>query len=96
MVVGRRQRAPLFARLFSTKLGTAAVLLADSDIDQVLPYDNRKHAPKMQGQRSHYITYGSQCNLILPLDPRIKFKTLCKVTDHVEAGTDALVSAERV
>jgi hypothetical protein len=31
MVVGRRLQAPLFARPFSTKLGTAAVLLADGE-----------------------------------------------------------------
>ena len=68
------------------------VLLADSDIDRILCYDHRKHAPMMQCQRSHYVTYGSQCNLILPLDSRYKFKTLCDVTDHVEAGRDALIS----
>ena len=70
------------------------VLLADSDINCVLPYDPKKHAPLMQCQRSHYVTYGSQCNLILPLDSRFKFKTLCQITDHVEAGRDALVRIE--
>jgi hypothetical protein len=32
MVAGRRLQAPLFARPFSTKLGTAAVLLADGEL----------------------------------------------------------------
>ncbi|HEY6460199.1 MAG TPA: hypothetical protein VIY73_08605 [Polyangiaceae bacterium] len=33
MVVGRRTQSPFFARLFATKLGTAAVLLAEGDRD---------------------------------------------------------------
>jgi phosphatidylserine decarboxylase len=72
------------------------VLLADSDVNCILPFDHRKHAPLSQSQRSHVVRWGSQCNLILPLDPRYKFRALQKVTDHVEAGTDPLVSIERV
>jgi phosphatidylserine decarboxylase len=72
------------------------VLLADSDVNAILPFDHRHHAPLSQNQRSHVVRWGSQCNLILPLDPRFKFKTLQKRTDHVEAGTDALLSVERL
>jgi hypothetical protein len=50
MVAGRRQRLPFFARLFSTKLGTAAVLLADGDRSGAL--ELLAHAsPLMQGGR---------------------------------------------
>jgi hypothetical protein len=50
MVAGRRLQAPLFARPFSTKLGTAAVLLADGEraaaLDQLAA-----PAPLMSGGR---------------------------------------------
>jgi hypothetical protein len=50
MVVGRRQQLPFFARLFSTKLGTAAVLLADGERAAALDL-LAAGSPLMQGGR---------------------------------------------
>jgi hypothetical protein len=50
MVAGRRQQLPFFARLFSAKLGTAAVLLADGDRSGALELLGRG-SPLLQGGR---------------------------------------------
>lgn len=50
MVVGRREHAPALARLLSTKLGAAAVLLADGDRSDALDVLARV-SPLMQGGR---------------------------------------------
>jgi phosphatidylserine decarboxylase len=71
------------------------VLLADSDVSAVMPFDPRKHAPLAQSERCFAVRWGSQATLILPLTSRYRFKTLCKVTDHVEAGVDPLVEIIR-
>ena len=44
-----------------------------------------------QNERFSFIRWGSQVDLVLPLDDRFDFKTLQNVTDHVEAGVDPLV-----
>jgi hypothetical protein len=50
MVVRRRQQTPFLARLFATKLGLAAVFLADGDRDAALDVLARG-SPVMQGGR---------------------------------------------
>jgi hypothetical protein len=50
MVVRRRQQTPFLARLFATKLGLAAVFLADGDRDAALDVLSRG-SPVMQGGR---------------------------------------------
>jgi hypothetical protein len=50
MVAGRRQQQPFFARLFSTKLGTAAVLLAEGERAAALDL-LAAASPLMQGGR---------------------------------------------
>jgi hypothetical protein len=50
MVLGRRQQLPFFARLFSTRLGTAAVLLADGERGAALDL-LAAGSPLMQGGR---------------------------------------------
>jgi len=89
--------ARMLNRVWSTNLRYTyyMVQLADSDVSAIMPFDHRKHAPLAQSERFSVVRWGSQVALILPLDPRYKFRTLCNVTDHVEAGTDALVSIER-
>jgi hypothetical protein len=70
------------------------VQIADSDVAEILHFDRRQHAPMSQSERFSLVRSGSQVALILPLDPRYHFRTLCQVTDHVEAGVDALVKIE--
>jgi hypothetical protein len=67
------------------------VQIADSDVNCIVPMKTGKVASFNQNERFGQILWGSMCCLILPLDPRYKFRTLCKTTDHVEAAIDPLV-----
>ena len=71
------------------------VLLSDSDVSAIMPFDPRPRAALAQGERCFAVRWGSQCTLVLPLDPRYRFKPLAKISDHVEAGVDPLVRIER-
>ena len=70
------------------------VQIADSDVNVIVPFKEVPTATCRQNERFGMIRWGSMCVLILPLDPRYKFRTLCKVADHVEAGNDALVRVD--
>ena len=67
------------------------VQIADSDVNAIVPFKGDTTATCQQNERFGMIRWGSMCCLILPLDARFRFKPLCKVTDHVEAGVDPLV-----
>jgi phosphatidylserine decarboxylase len=69
------------------------VQIADSDVNCIVPMKIEKVASFNQNERFGQIIWGSMCCLILPLDPRYRFKPLAKVTDHVEA-TDAIIRIE--
>jgi phosphatidylserine decarboxylase len=71
------------------------VLLADSDVSAIMPFDPGKHAPMAQSERCFQVRWGSQASLVLPLDSRYYFQPLCEVTDHLEAGVDALIEIQR-
>ena len=44
-----------------------------------------------QNERFSLIRWGSQCDLILPLDDRFNFELQVDDTNHVNAGLDKLV-----
>ena len=71
------------------------VQLADSDVSVIMHFKDVPYARYSQGERFSVVRWGSQVDLILPLDERYRFKTICRPTDHVEAGLDALVKIER-
>jgi phosphatidylserine decarboxylase len=91
-----KDNARMLNRVWSTNLGFwyYMVQIADSDVSAIMPFDHRKHAPLAQSERFSLVRWGSQVALVIPLDPRYRFRTLCNVTDHVEAGTDPLVKME--
>jgi phosphatidylserine decarboxylase len=70
------------------------VQIADSDVSAIVPFVNGRVQLWNQNQRIGMIRWGSMCCLILPLDPRYRFKPLAKLTEHVEA-TEPLVSVNR-
>lgn len=72
------------------------VQIADSDVSAIIHYKPEEHARVNQGERIGMIRWGSMCVLILPLTSRYQFSPLCKITDHVEAGTDALVHVKEL
>jgi phosphatidylserine decarboxylase len=64
--------------------------IADQDVDLILTFHKQKDFIT-QNERLGMIRYGSQVDLILPLDPRFKFKLMQKAKYHVKAGIDPLV-----
>jgi phosphatidylserine decarboxylase len=93
-----QSNARMLNRVYSTNLAYTyyMVQIADSDVSAIMPFDHRKHAPLAQSERFSLVRWGSQVALILPLDKRYKFRTMCNVTDHVLAGSDALVKIQQV
>jgi phosphatidylserine decarboxylase len=71
------------------------VQIADSDINCIVPIEADPVAMFNQNERFGQIIWGSMVVAVLPLDSRYKFRTLCKVTEHVEAAVDSLVRIER-
>lgn len=65
--------------------------IADYDVDCITPFRLAQNTPRTQGQRFSAIRYGSQVDLIVPLDERYEFEPAQKVGRHVEAGIDPLV-----
>jgi phosphatidylserine decarboxylase len=72
------------------------VQIADRDVDMITPFNVEQNARYTQCQKFSFIRFGSQCDLILPDSPRLKFRTLINPLCHVEGGVDALFSVERV
>ena len=66
------------------------VQIADSDVTAIMPFQPESHPFIAQSERFAIVRWGSEVAMVLPLDKRFKFTPLCRVTDHVEAGTDAL------
>jgi len=66
------------------------VQIADDDVDLILPFasEGRYYS---QNSRFSFIRWGSQCELVLPLDERFDFETLIPDHYHVNAGIDRLV-----
>ena len=66
----------------------------DDDVDVIVNWTN-DYDPVLQNDRYGNIRYGSQCDLILPLPMPFEYELLQSVTNHVEAGVDALVRVTR-
>jgi phosphatidylserine decarboxylase len=64
---------------------------ADSDVSEIALFDVEQNRPVQQNERFGAVRYGSQVDLVLPIDKRFQFQTLCSEEVHVEAGIDALV-----
>lgn len=92
-----KANARMLNEVYSGALGYKywMVQLADSDVEAIMPIRQDPIAPHGQCETFSFVCSGSEVALVLPLDSRYKFKTLCKVTDHVEAGVDPLVEVKR-
>jgi phosphatidylserine decarboxylase len=69
------------------------VQVADKDIDSCLQFLRGQFLT--QGDRFGQIRHGSQCDVIIPLKKGMKYETLVKPLDHVEAGLDAVIKIVR-
>jgi phosphatidylserine decarboxylase len=65
------------------------VQIADKDVDVIINWGKGKWIE--QGTRFGQIRWGSQCDVIIPLIKKNKYRIVVEPLDHVEAGTDAII-----
>ena len=66
------------------------IQIADEDVNVIAPFKHQKDLCT-QNERFSLIRWGSQVDLVLPLDSRYNFETILDDTMHVNAGLDKLV-----
>lgn len=76
--------------LYSQVLGQRYYIaqIADKDVDVIINWGKGKWVE--QGSRFGQIRWGSQCDVIIPLIKKHKYKIMVEPCDHVEAGIDVL------
>jgi phosphatidylserine decarboxylase len=67
------------------------IQIADEDVDVIAPFVKHQNSYVGQNERFSLIRWGSQVDLVLPLDKRYTFELTQTDTTHVEAGLDTLV-----
>ena len=65
--------------------------IADEDVNVIAPFINDQNAPVSQNERFSLIRWGSQVDLVLPLDERYDFDLVLDNEMHINAGLDKLV-----
>lgn len=66
--------------------------IADNEVNSITHFTTAQYIWFNQGDRFSVVRWGSQVELILPIDKRYNFKTLVPNLFHVEAGQDKLVT----
>jgi phosphatidylserine decarboxylase len=66
------------------------IQIADEDVNVIAPFKHQRDLCT-QNERFSLIRWGSQVDLVLPLDSRYNFETILDNTMHVNAGLDKLV-----
>jgi len=66
------------------------VQIADEDVNVIAPFKQQGDLCT-QNERFSLIRWGSQVDLVLPIDERFSFELLLKETMHVNAGLDKLI-----
>ena len=86
----------MFNRIYNSSLDYTYYLIqiADEDVNVIAPF---KHQGDLcvQNERFSLIRWGSQVDLVLPLDNRYKFEILLEDTMHINAGLDKLVKIKK-
>ena len=67
------------------------IQIADEDVNVISHFTNKQHDLFAQNERFSLIRWGSQVDLVLPLDNRFDFDLVLEDTMHVNAGLDKLV-----
>ena len=65
--------------------------IADEDINVICPFTTNQNELFSQNQRFGLVRWGSQSEIILPIDKRYDFELCQKDTYHVESGLDPLI-----
>jgi phosphatidylserine decarboxylase len=83
----------MFNEIYSPALDYSYYLIqiADEDVDVIAPFVKYQNSYLTQNERFSLIRWGSQVDLVLPLDERYNFELQHPDTTHVEAGVDTLV-----
>ena len=66
------------------------IQIVDEDVNVIAPFKKQQDFCT-QNERFSLIRWGSQVDLVLPLDDRFKFEILLDETNHVNAGLDKLI-----
>tara|TARA_R110002012_G_scaffold315450_1_gene529281 strand:+ start:547 stop:1266 length:720 start_codon:yes stop_codon:yes gene_type:complete len=66
------------------------IQIADEDVNVIAPFKQQGDLCT-QNERFSLIRWGSQVDLVLPLDKRFSFELLLKETMHINAGLDQLI-----
>jgi len=86
----------MFNKIYNYSLDYTYYLIqiADEDVNVIAPF---KHQGDLcvQNERFSLIRWGSQIDLVLPLDNRYEFEILLEDTMHVNAGLDKLVKIKK-
>ena len=67
------------------------IQIADEDVNVIAPFVNHQYEMMEQNSRFSLIRWGSQVDLVLPLDERFNFELLLENEMHVNAGLDKLI-----
>ena len=70
------------------------IQIADEDVNVIAPFKHQKDLCT-QNERFSLIRWGSQVDLVLPLDSRYDFETVLDDTMHVNAGLDKLIKLKQ-
>ena len=83
----------MFNKIYSPRLDYTYYLIqiADEDVDVIAHFIHDQNSLVSQNDRFSLIRWGSQVDLVLPLDKRYNFELIHPNTTHVEAGVDKLV-----
>ena len=71
------------------------IQIADEDVNVIAPFKKQQDLCT-QNERFSLISWGSQVDLILPLDKRYTFDLLLDETMHINAGLDKLIKINHV
>jgi phosphatidylserine decarboxylase len=67
------------------------IQIADEDVNVIAPFTNQQYDTFAQNERFSLIRWGSQVDLVLPLDDRYDFNLILDDAMHIQAGIDKLV-----
>jgi phosphatidylserine decarboxylase len=67
------------------------IQIADEDVNVIVPFTPDQNDLFAQNERFSLIRWGSQVDLILPLDERFDFELCLEDNMHIEAGIDKLI-----
>ena len=67
------------------------IQIADEDVNVISHFTNDQNDLFAQNERFSLIRWGSQVDLVLPLDNRYDFELVLEDTMHIQAGLDKLV-----